>query len=111
MSFCCDALSPLLAQSGHWRVGFCCDAEQRLVARLDAGRVDYWPPFGSLGLMIRREGFWILLPTREYHHAEPVEPLPHVWISQRRLHCVNDAIDDLLGRSCSSPQAMPERQT
>ena len=92
------------------RTAFCRDAERRLVARLDAGRVDCWPPFGSLGLMIRRERFWILLTAREYHHAKSVEPLPHARVSQRRQHCVNKTIDNRLGRPCGGPQAMPKGQ-
>jgi len=66
-----------------FRTAFRRDAERGLVARLDAGRVDCWPPFGSFGLMIRRERFWILLTAWEYHHAKSVEPLPHARVSQR----------------------------
>ena len=60
--------------------------------------------------MIRREFFWILLVAREYHRAEPVEPLLHGSVSERRLHCVNEVVDNRLGRSCGRPQAMPEGQ-
>jgi len=48
--------------------------ERRLIVFLDAGCANYRPPFGSLGLMISRQRFWILLIAREYQHAEFIEP-------------------------------------
>jgi len=81
--------------------------------QLDVSGLDNRPPLLDLGLMVRRESYWVLLIAREDDLAQRFEALPHYRIGQ----CVYDggieAINDFLGvplvvhRPCQNEMLSP----